>query len=162
MLYHEVRAIDTTNACFALKLCLGQSQSLLLLPNSGPDPHVISVPNTHCTREVACDAQSFSPPLRRASLLLSQPPLYSQRVQMQCSIRHYLQFIHFPPIAPSCTFSPTNSVHPVPRKVIIKYSCYRNRHFIHRSAHIKYSISFNLLNSSSPVQYNLQQAQNMT
>lgn len=60
--------------------------------------------------------------------------------EFNCVIRHYVQFILSPSITPSYTFLPNNNVHPVLRKVIIKYSCLRNRHFIHRSAHTYHQV----------------------
>lgn len=144
-LYHEVIAIDVTNVHFALKFVFRWSWSLLLLPTLVLILKIMWLPSTYCSKDAACEAHSRSPPLERASLVLSQSPSYSQRVQIQCFIRHYMQFICSASIAPSYTFPPTNNVHPVLRKVIIKYSCFRNRYFIHRSAHIKCSSSTNLL-----------------
>lgn len=139
VLYREVRAIDTTNVHCALKLAFGQSQSLLLLPILALLLKVMSVPNTNCSKDAVCETQSLSSSLGRTSLILLQPLPYSQGVQL---CHKALRTIHplSPCIAPSYNFLPTNNVHPVLRKVIIKYSCLRNRCFIHRSAHTYHQV----------------------
>lgn len=139
VLYREVRAIDTTNVHFALKLVFGQGQSLLLLPVLALILKVMSVPNTSCSRHAVCETQSLSSSLGRASLLLLQLLSYSQGVQLHHKALYTIHPLS-PSIAPSYTFLPSNNAHPALGKVIIKYSCLRNRHFIHRSAHTYHQV----------------------
>ena len=151
---------NTTNVHLIVKLVLGQSQSLLLawLWSS----RLCQCPTPAAPKMLFVRLGAFLLP-RRASLLLLQSSSYSPGVQLHCKIL-YTSHSLSPSIAPSYTFLPANNVHPALRKVIIKYSCLRNKDFIHRSAHSYHQVrsSTNPLYSFCLVQYNLEKTQNMS